>query len=99
MGVPKRLDDILAQVMFQRGYGQELSTLDCAEAWRDIVGDRVAKMTLPTRIRQGVLEVLVENSTIVQELTFQKVHLLACLSERLPEQRIADVRFRIGNTS
>ena len=37
MGGPKRLDEILAQVMFQKGYGLELSALAYEDAWNEVV--------------------------------------------------------------
>lgn len=98
MGAPRRLDEILAQVIFQKGYGLELSALDCEDAWKEVVGNRLASMTTPTRVRKGVLEVVADNSTIVQELTFQKAHLIKELGTRLPDHQIGDVRFRIGKT-
>jgi hypothetical protein len=48
------------------------------------------------KIRRGVLEVLVGNSAVLQELTFQKKHLLDKIVAALPDQKIRDVRFRIG---
>ena len=63
------------------------------------MGARLAQVTLPARIRRGVLEVVVDNSIVVQELTFKKTQLIASLAERIPERGIADLRFRIGKTS
>jgi hypothetical protein len=47
-------------------------------------------------LRRGTLEVIVLNSTLVQELTFQKATLLKALNQSLPEQGIRDLRFRLG---
>ena len=47
-------------------------------------------------VRRGVLEVIVGNSAALQELTFQKKHLLDKIAAALPDQKIRDVRFRIG---
>ncbi len=43
-----------------------------------------------------MLEVFVENSTLLQELTFQKQSLLAAIAGRLPDQKIRDLKFRLG---
>ena len=43
-----------------------------------------------------MLEVTVSNSTIVQELTFQKQQILAELQAELPDANIRDLRFRVG---
>ncbi len=46
---------------------------------------------------RGTLEVVVANSTLVQELGFQKQPLLAALAELLPNEGIKRLRFRVGN--
>ena len=50
----------------------------------------------PGRTRRGVLEITVRNSTIMQELVFQKTELIQTLTDRLPEAKISDLRFRVG---
>jgi predicted nucleic acid-binding Zn ribbon protein len=57
----------------------------------------LARFTRPGQVRRGVLEVTVSNSTIVQELTFQKERILAVLRAKRPDARIRDLRFRIGS--
>ena len=41
-------------------------------AWREAAGPLAAKYTRPGQLRRGTLEVVVANSTLVQELGFQK---------------------------
>ena len=48
-------------------------------------------------LRRGTLEVVVANSTLVQELGFQKQDLLKTLAELLPDEGIQNLRFRVGN--
>jgi hypothetical protein len=43
------------------------------------------------------LEVIVANSTLVQELGFQKLALLKNLAALLPDEGIENLRFRVGN--
>jgi hypothetical protein len=50
-------------------------------------------------VRRGVLEVLVGNSTLAQELGFQKKSLVKRLAELLPEEKIRDLKFRVGPLS
>ena len=49
------------------------------------------------RLRRGTLEVTASNSTIIQELTFQKQQILTQLQAALPDARIRDIRFRVGS--
>lgn len=48
------------------------------------------------QVRRGVLEVLVANSTVMQELSFEKTRLVARLAELVPEEKIRDLKFRVG---
>ena len=51
---------------------------------------------LSQQLRRGKLEVVVANSTLIQELTYQKPTLVAALAQALPDQKIQDLRFRLG---
>ena len=76
---PKKIADVLAQLITTRGYG------------------RFQSDTRPGRIRRGTLDVTVTNSTVVQELTFQKQQILSQLKTAMPDANIRDIRFRIGS--
>jgi predicted nucleic acid-binding Zn ribbon protein len=65
-------------------------------AWQRAAGETFAPYTLPGRLKRGVLEVTVTNSTVIQELTFQKQQILASLREQCPDATIRDLKFRIG---
>ncbi len=96
MAKPKPIGDILAQLMARRGYARELSAAECTTAWRTAVGEKMGRFTRAGAIRRGVLEVLVANSALMQELTFQKADLLAKLQANLPDEKIKNLRFRVG---
>jgi predicted nucleic acid-binding Zn ribbon protein len=93
---PQRIDDIFSELLVRRGYAREQTATAFAQAWAEAVGPQWAASSRAGRLSRGVLEVFVENSTLLQELTFQKQTLLAALSGRLPEQGIRDLRFRLG---
>jgi predicted nucleic acid-binding Zn ribbon protein len=93
---PRKLDEILAQLMICRGYGQELAAAEFASAWRASVGERLSQGSVPGRVRRGVMEVTVKNSTIAQELTLNKQELLRNMRQRCPGRRFVDIRFRVG---
>jgi len=93
---PQHIGDVLSQLLARRGYARERSAGACAEAWRAAVGDRLASCTKATIIRRGVLEVLVSSSTLVQEMNFQRSHLIGRLAELLPDENIRDLKFRVG---
>ena len=86
----------MAQLMARRGYARVESASACVEAWRAAAGAQLATCTRATQIRRGVLEVWVSNSTMVQELGFQKTALIQRLAELLPEEKIRDLKLRVG---
>jgi predicted nucleic acid-binding Zn ribbon protein len=94
---PKKISDVLAQLITARGYGRIQANSDFTAAWQTAVGPQLAKYTHPGRLRRGVLEVTAANSITVQELTFQKQVVLAQLQAEAPDAKIRDLRFRVGN--
>ncbi|HEX3725371.1 MAG TPA: DUF721 domain-containing protein [Pirellulales bacterium] len=95
-GKPQRIGDILTELLARRGYAREQSSERCAQAWREAAGAAVAACSRATQVRRGILEVLVSNSTMVQEIGFQKSVLLKRLAATLPEENIRDLRLRVG---
>jgi len=93
---PKRMGDVVNELMARRGYAQLQSSSACAEAWRVAAGSSLACHTVAGNIRRGVLEVFARNSAVVQELTFRKKQLIVELTRLTPDSKIRDVRFRVG---
>ena len=93
---PRQIADILSELVARRGYARVQATATYAEAWRDAAGEMMCKYTRPGTIKRGVLEVVVANSILVQELTFQKPAILKRLATLLPQEQIRDLRCRVG---
>lgn len=96
---PERISEVLAQLMARRGFSRVRSAEAFDSAWRTAAGETLSQFTRPGSVRRGKLEVTVANSTLVQELSFQKPHLLKALAELLPDEKIEDLRFRVGPVS
>jgi predicted nucleic acid-binding Zn ribbon protein len=94
---PQTIGNVLSELMARRGYGRIQSAAASDAAWREAAGPLAAKYTRPGQIRRGTLEVVVANSTLMQELGFQKSELLKKLAESLPDEGIKNIRFRVGN--
>lgn len=92
---PKRIDNVLAQVVQKRGYAQVRAAGERDEVWQAIAGE-VASTTRVGALRRGTLEILVPNSLLMQELTFRKEELLTKLQKALPEAGIKQLKFRFG---
>jgi predicted nucleic acid-binding Zn ribbon protein len=94
---PQAIGNILSELMARQGFGRIQSAKDFDAAWREAAGPLTAKYTRPGQVRAGTLDVIVANSTLVQELGFQKNGLLKRLAELLPNEKIKNVRFRVGS--
>ena len=64
--------------------------------WNKIIEKPLAEITRCGQIRRQQLEVVVENSTAMQELTFRKQELIDLLNREIPQQKLKDIRFRVG---
>ncbi|MHB0956632.1 MAG: DUF721 domain-containing protein [Pirellulaceae bacterium] len=93
---PQPIAETLSLLLARRGYAGVEAAAERAETWVAIVGDKMALYSRMGNIRRGVLEIMVGNSAALQELTFQKKQLLLKIMAALPDQKIRDVRFRIG---
>jgi predicted nucleic acid-binding Zn ribbon protein len=96
---PKKISDVLAKLITARGYGRIQANADFTAAWQSAAGPALARFTRPGPIRRGQLEITVANSTIMQELTFQKDRIFAALQAELPDSNVRDLRFRLGSIS
>lgn len=96
MSGPRKVQDVLAELFARRGYARVQSQNRHLTVWREAAGGTMADQTRVGQVRRGVLEVMVANSTLLQELTFQKRAILTRWNELLPEQRLTDLRCRVG---
>lgn len=92
---PKKLGAVLPTLMARRGYAQLKSSEDLQTAWREAAGP-LAQFSRPGRVQRGILEVVVGNSTVLQELNFAQEKLLAQMVKLAPESGIKKLRFRTG---
>jgi len=94
---PQAIGNVLSELMARRGYARVQSTEAIETAWREAAGPLAAEYTRIGQLRRGALEVIVANSTLVQELGFQKQNLLTALTKLLPDEPIKTLRFRVGS--
>ena len=94
---PKSIGNVLAELLARQGYARVQSSQNYEAAWREAAGPVAAQYTRVGALRRGALEVVVANSTLVQELTFQRPALLQALAQRLPNEGIKSLRFRVGS--
>ena len=90
------IKDVLAQLIIKRGYGRQMEQEELQQVWLTTVGEPLARSARPCPLRHGTLEIVAQNSTVLQELSFRKPELLKKLQHNLPGKTIRDLRFRIG---
>ena len=93
---PKRIADVLAELITARGYGRIEADRQFDAAWAAAAGAAFARSSRPGKLRRGKLEVTVANSTTMQELNYEKHNILVRLQAELPDAGIREIRFRIG---
>ena len=96
---PKRTGDIIGQLMARQGYAQSKSNDELNEAWEIAAGPKFIKNTKAARINRGTLEVFVASSAAMNQLSFQKRQLLSAMQQQLPQNKIKDLRFKLGNVA
>ena len=94
---PQAIGNVLSEFMARRGFARVQSAGGVRH--RLVRGGRSAggEVHPPRPVRRCTLKVVVANSTLVQELGFQKVSLLKSLANLLPGEGIENLRFRVGN--
>src|SRR5688500_4058511 len=93
---PQKASDVVAQLMAARGYARVQSVVVTRAAWNAAAGEKMSTHTTPGSLNRGVLEVLVRNSAVLQELTFQKKKILKKLIAAMPDAKIEDLKFRVA---
>ena len=93
---PQAIGDVVAELIARRGIGRTQSAGVRDAAWRAALGEKLAKETRPGAVRRGTLEVIVANSTVLQELTFQKTDIVHRLTQVAPEMAVTNLKFRVG---
>lgn len=96
MKKPRPIAGILEQTLKALEIDVHLKAHSIFGAWREIVGDTIARQSQPRSIRNRILFVDVSHPTWIQQLQFLKPALLEKINGFLGEPRIQDIRFRFG---
>ncbi|MGD9649027.1 MAG: DciA family protein [Pirellulales bacterium] len=95
-GRPVKLADLMTELMARRGFARQQAGLALDEAWRQSAGALLAQRSRVGAIKQGVLDVVVSSSSLVQAIAFERSALLARLQAALPDEHLVDLRVRVG---
>ncbi|HEY2882544.1 MAG TPA: DUF721 domain-containing protein [Pirellulales bacterium] len=96
MAQPRKIGDVLAQLIARRGYARQQAPAALDGAWQQAVGPRFSQHSRPGQVRRGTLEVTVANNLVAQELGFHKEEIIEKLSSLAPDAGVSDLRFRVA---
>lgn len=87
---------LLGQFLEQSGLAVKLHAYEALLVWDEVVGPQITVHTQPTKIRDGILEVRVDQAVWMQQLQLMKPKILTRLNERLGGEVIKDIFWRRG---
>jgi rubrerythrin len=87
---------ILRRIFTAHGLGEEFHEQEPLFLWEEAVGERIARLTTPLRVREGIIFVEVSSHVLAQELSMLKEEYIRKINELLGEERVRDIRFRVG---
>lgn len=93
---PRKVGDAVNDLLARRGYARMQDAADQQQAWTQAVGQQLAADSRVGQLRCGVFEIIVRNSAVLQELTFQKRQIIRKLAGLVEGMVVKDVRFRVG---
>ncbi len=93
----RAIKNVVAELLTQRRMVAPQQQRQLREAWRSAVGSAIAECSMPGRVSNGMLEVIVADSVVAQEIALRRSDILRQLRQRLPDQPISRLRTRVGS--
>jgi len=87
---------LLDQILQSLGLEERLEQAKALVIWDSVVGPQIAAHTRPLKIREGVLEVCVDQPVWMQQLQLMKRQILAKLNASLGEAALRDIFLKRG---
>ena len=89
------LKQALERALRDRGLEGELKGWDAVREWARVVGPRIAGHSRAVRYQQGILEVEVDGSAWMHELSVLKRQLIRTLNRELGEGAVRELRYLV----
>lgn len=94
---PELLAEVLSRLFLSRGWANTQQRLQLEQAWKQTVGEAVAKQSALGSLKRGVLEVIVGSPILLQEIAnFHKRAYLDSLTRLLGGPLVKELRVRMG---
>ena len=99
---PSDMGSLLASVLQQKDWQRRLRLHQVFLFWEEVVGSEIARHAQPHVIKGDVLWLAVTDSIWMQQLQFERHHLLELLNARLgggeEGPRLADLKFQLDSS-
>ncbi len=93
---PRRIGAVVNQLLARRGYAQVNAVIELQSHFNAAVPAAISQGARPGHLKNGVLEIIVADSSTMQELVFMRRTVLKHLQEKLPQSGIKDLKFKLG---
>ena len=90
---PLSVREALSGYLRESGLGEKIEQATAVDEWAERVGDKIAGVTEPLRVRDGVLIVGVRSSAWLMELRMMEAEIRRRVNEDRGRGRIKKIRF------
>ena len=94
-----RAGELVDKMLKGLGLDERLHQYRALIIWEEVVGPQIAARTCPVRIREGVLEVNVDQPTWMQQLQLMKPKILTQLNTEMGKATIKDLFLKRGKVN
>ncbi len=91
---PRPVGAVLQEMVRDLGIDQTLQQYSVLTSWPSIVGEKIARVTVPQRIDNGVLFVQVSSAPWRAELTMRRTEILEKVNRAAGRRLVREIRFR-----
>jgi predicted nucleic acid-binding Zn ribbon protein len=90
----KSVGDAIEELIAQLGIKKKLHEQDAFVVWDQAVGERIAKIAIPTRMLRGTLIVSVKSGAWRNELSMRKQEIIRRINELAGDEILKDIKFQ-----
>ena len=90
---PLSIGDAIQKMFRRLGLAKRLRQYTVVTSWHSIVGDRIARVTTPRKVQNGVLFVDVKTGPWRTELVMRKEEIMKKIRESMGRSVLKDIRF------
>jgi hypothetical protein len=90
---PEKIETILGDILSERGYLTICKEYDVVSHWKEIVGEKISKVTECSRVENGILYVKVFSAVWRQEIVYLKPQIMLQIKNQTDCTTITDIVF------